>query len=181
MIDQNGVPVWQADYEAFGRAVVNSAQIENNLRFSGQYFDGETGLHYNWHRFYMPEVGKYNQTDPLGIKEGINLYKYAHNNSVNYIDPDGQFPFGFIGIVIGVYGTYEFVNHLILQKKAIDEHNDNYEKIVNCLKDDSCTEEEVKDFQDSYVELPKTAGQSACKGTGVPGTALSPLSPLSPY
>ncbi|MBW2004430.1 MAG: RHS repeat-associated core domain-containing protein [Deltaproteobacteria bacterium] len=63
------------------------ASIENNLRFPGQYFDAETGLHYNWLRHFDPLTGRYLRADPFGV--GLNLYDYCFNNPHNWIDPYG--------------------------------------------------------------------------------------------
>jgi RHS repeat-associated protein len=63
--------------------------VENNLRFAGQYFDQETGLHYNYHRYYDPSLGRYLRADPIGFDGGINLYAYVLNNPLNWIDPLG--------------------------------------------------------------------------------------------
>jgi RHS repeat-associated protein len=60
-----------------------------NLRFPGQYFDVETGLSYNYFRDYDPAIGRYIQADPIGLEGGIDLYAYARNNPLTYIDPDG--------------------------------------------------------------------------------------------
>jgi RHS repeat-associated protein len=64
--------------------------VVNNLRFPGQYYDAETGLHYNFHRYYDPVTGRYTQADPIGFLGGdLNLYGYVGNNPVNRIDTSG--------------------------------------------------------------------------------------------
>jgi len=82
--------VWTADYSVFGRANITTAQITNNLRFAGQYFDSETKLHYNWFRYYDPSLGRYLRSDPIGLAGGINTYAYAKGNPLSYVDPDGK-------------------------------------------------------------------------------------------
>jgi RHS repeat-associated protein len=91
LIAQNGEIVWSARYDAFGRALVDIATVENNLRFPGQYFDTETGLHYNWHRYYDPEIGRYLTPDPIGLDGGINLFLYAEADPISLIDPYGLY------------------------------------------------------------------------------------------
>ncbi|HIP83470.1 MAG TPA: hypothetical protein EYH19_07865 [Desulfocapsa sulfexigens] len=93
IIAENGAVVWSARYDGFGGAVVGVETVVNHLRFPGQYFDAETGLHYNWHRFYDPATGRYISADPIGLDGGINLYAYVQNDPVNFIDPEGLFIF----------------------------------------------------------------------------------------
>ncbi|CAB1074023.1 Rhs-family protein [Olavius algarvensis Delta 1 endosymbiont] len=59
--------------------------------YSGQYYDEETGLHYNYHRYYDPKTGRYLTPDPIGLEGGINLYPYVENDPINWIDPYGLF------------------------------------------------------------------------------------------
>ena len=81
--------VWRASYNAFGKADVTIESIINNLRFPGQYYDQESGLHYNYFRDYDPELGRYIQSDPIGLAGGINTYGYVGGNPILYIDPLG--------------------------------------------------------------------------------------------
>jgi RHS repeat-associated protein len=78
MTDVEGQIVWQATYKAWGAPEkLEAGEVEQNLRFQGQYFDDETGLHYNTFRYYDPEVGRFITQDPIGLLGGDNLYVYA--------------------------------------------------------------------------------------------------------
>ncbi|MFZ1326772.1 MAG: RHS repeat-associated core domain-containing protein, partial [Candidatus Contendobacter sp.] len=85
-----GQITWQAQAEAFGTTTPDPhSAITVNLRFPGQYFDEESGLHYNYFRDYDPQIGRYIQSDPIGLKGGINTYAYVEENPVLRIDPLG--------------------------------------------------------------------------------------------
>jgi RHS repeat-associated protein len=90
MTDSTGQVVWAADYKPFGEATVTVSTITNNLRFPGQYFDAETGLHQNGFRDYSPPRGGYIEADPVGIGYGFNhLYNYVGQKPTKATDPYG--------------------------------------------------------------------------------------------
>ena len=91
MVDAQGTVVWQAACLPYGEAKVLKATVQNNLRFPGQYFDAETGLHYNWNRYYNPKTGRYITVDPIGLAGGMNLYAYVGGNPVNAVDLEGLY------------------------------------------------------------------------------------------
>src|SRR5690606_5908624 len=89
LTSETGKLVWKARYKTYGNVAEKEVEeVENNLRFQGQYFDEETGLHYNRHRYYDPSVGQFTTQDPIGLLGGVNNYQYAPNQ-VGWVDPLG--------------------------------------------------------------------------------------------
>lgn len=96
VLDRNGAQRWSWIAEPFGNGSPNENPIGAgtftlNLRMPGQYFDVESGLSQNWHRDYDAEVGRYTQSDPIGLLAGINPYVFVDGNPVANIDPTGEF------------------------------------------------------------------------------------------
>ncbi|MBF0526371.1 MAG: hypothetical protein HQK56_14905 [Deltaproteobacteria bacterium] len=88
IIDASGTTVWKWDKDPFGNGAPTGT-LPYNLRFPGQYFDVETGLCYNMARDYNPGLGRYIQSDPIGLAGGINTYAYVGGNPINGTDPSG--------------------------------------------------------------------------------------------
>lgn len=97
LTDQAQQVLWDASYSPFGVAALLQNTMENPLRLPGQYFDAETGLHQNWMRDYDPSLGRYLQSDPIGLDGGLNTYAYANGNPLAFSDPTGENP---IAVVI---------------------------------------------------------------------------------
>lgn len=93
--DANGKVVWSWAGDAFGSLPPNEDPDGDgitttvNLRMAGQYFDQESGLFYNWNRYYDPKIGRYITSDPIGLRGGDNGYRYSLNNPLRYTDPAG--------------------------------------------------------------------------------------------
>jgi RHS repeat-associated protein len=78
--DMEGNAVWEATVDPYGRAhVAAGSTVPMPLRFPGHYYDEETGLCDNRFRSYLPELGRYLQSDPAGLGGGVNLYAYPAN------------------------------------------------------------------------------------------------------
>ncbi|WP_052810717.1 RHS repeat-associated core domain-containing protein [Variovorax paradoxus] len=94
LTDAGGNVCWSASYKAWGEAkqaiseAARRAGVANPIRFQGQYADEETGLHYNRHRYYDPQSGRFVSADPIRLWGGTNFYQFAPNPA-EWIDPLG--------------------------------------------------------------------------------------------
>jgi RHS repeat-associated protein len=151
LTDEFDVPSWRASYEAFGAAHISTdpdgavptpdPQITFNIRFPGQYYDAESGLHYNRFRYYDPRVGRYVSADPIGQFDSANVYLYGANNPANLIDPYGLWPWGLPGRDAATQNA----------KNELDEH-------VPDLTDeerDKLAEDSIEEF--GYGDIAKAA------------------------
>ncbi|HUQ84047.1 MAG TPA: RHS repeat-associated core domain-containing protein [Gemmatimonadaceae bacterium] len=86
LLDRDGSIVWAASFLAWGQVkTASNREVDCPFRFPGQWYDEETGLHYNRHRYFDPGVGQFVSQDPIGIAGGLNLYRYAPN-PLNFVD-----------------------------------------------------------------------------------------------
>ncbi len=134
MTDRTGQVVWKAEYLPFGEPVSinedvdgDGVKVTNNLRFPGQYYDTESGLHYNMARNYQSMTGRYVEADPVGIDwgqgavdlgDGINhLYRYVSNNPLRFADPLGSYD-----EEVHERKTYEWSDHVFREKWTSQEY-----------------------------------------------------------
>jgi RHS repeat-associated protein len=101
MTDDAQDEVWRIDTRPFGEVEALTWTVENNQRFPGQYSDAESGYSYNYFRDYDPTIGRYLQSDPIGLAGGINTFAYVGGNPVGAVDPTGENPVLIAGLVGG--------------------------------------------------------------------------------
>ena len=107
-----GGTIWQWAYQGnpWGEQAPTTSGYTYNLRFPGQYYDAEKGLSYNYFRDYDPTVGRYVQSDPIGLQGGLSAYGYVAGNPLYYTDSRGQCPWcvgAVVGAVFGGIAGYE--------------------------------------------------------------------------
>jgi RHS repeat-associated protein len=112
---------------------VSEVAFAYNLRFPGQYYMAETGLNYNYQRDYDPQVGRYVESDPIGLHGGsFSTYSYGGGNPISDVDPKGEAIEAVVPIVIVGYTCYE----LYCVKKGIDGCAKKYPKHTDPLSSD---------------------------------------------
>ncbi|MEQ9450860.1 MAG: LamG-like jellyroll fold domain-containing protein [Pseudomonadales bacterium] len=90
--NSNGTIVWRWDSDPFGESTPfedpdgDMTDVTVPLRFPGQYADVETGQYYNYFRTYDPSIGRYTQSDPIGLAGGLNTYAYVSGNPISHTD-----------------------------------------------------------------------------------------------
>jgi RHS repeat-associated protein len=89
MTDASGAVIWDSTFMPFGEQVSASGSTSTDHRFQGQYADAHAGLYYNYFRDYDPTLGRYIQSDPIGLAGGLNRSGYVDGKPLALIDPKG--------------------------------------------------------------------------------------------
>jgi len=97
--DEDGEVAWQATYDSFGQVSVSVNRVRQPWRLAGQYHDEETGLHYNFARYYHPGLKSYLSIDPSWAHPEATNYSYGRNDPWNRADPLGMIALVIAGIV----------------------------------------------------------------------------------
>ncbi len=121
MTDSTGAVVNKYAYGIFGQIIAQDEQVENPFKYVGAFgvTDEGNGLYYMQARYYDPEVGRFISKDPIGLA-GVgkspletDLYTYALNNPLNYIDPEGEHPVWIVITAGGVLVVYIFMDQIV--------------------------------------------------------------------
>jgi RHS repeat-associated protein len=122
--------MWTWFSDPFGTSAANSnpagaGAFIYNLRFPGQIYDSQAGLQQNWNREYDPAVGRYAESDPIGLRGGINTYVYVKGRPTGSIDPSGLVQWTGTGVTFGavpggggVFGIYDLVSACVNKMKV---------------------------------------------------------------
>lgn len=177
--DASAVIVWDGVFDPFGNpqyltgaGIWDTSKWDNftwdadlsltNLRFPGQYADAETSLNQNWFRDYDPSIGRYIQSDPIGLRAGSNTYSYAEANPLRKWDPNGQIvPVAIaaclldpVCVTLAAVTAYE--TGQILEQAA--------DTIRQLAKTKNCPAEDQCDYQYYNVDIPTCRAISRRRG-----------------
>ncbi|MBX3324924.1 MAG: RHS repeat-associated core domain-containing protein [Nitrospira sp.] len=90
LTDSTGTTAKSYSYDAYGNILESPGTLEQPYTYTGREFDSESGLLFYRSRYYDPSTGRFLQQDPIGLRGGLNLYRYVRNNPSNYADPTGR-------------------------------------------------------------------------------------------
>jgi RHS repeat-associated protein len=161
----DGVLVWRWDPAPFGDTQPNenprsAGAFRYNLRFPGQYYDGESGLAYNYFRDYDPALGRYIESDPIGLAGGRNTYAYVAGNPVSAID--------WLGLV------WKFVGWQIERSRGWARLWTDYVNVLALCEDD-CTRERQRVTAYTWQTRPMCVNDPMCSQNTDPTRGLKSL------
>lgn len=159
--DDKGLQQWRADPDDWQAVRDETGPSEQPVRFQGQYHDKESGLYYNRHRYYLPELGRYASQDPIGLAGGTNPYQYAHANPVVAYDPTG--------LIVPLVIVAGFLGRAALGA-AIELGMQGGKQILGQMKDNWDNDRSLTDIKLSCIDINwKHVAASAAIGTVAPG------------
>lgn len=155
IVNEAGEIVNSYEYDPWGKITSQSETVANNIKYSGEYYDTETGLIYLRNRYYDPNARRFTTEDPA--RDDLNWYCYCGNNPVNFVDPWGLEYLVVSGGAYNTNGGYEFIETAIKKIKEWIDLGDN-ENITWIIADEGWSRNDKNAFQslvdslNSYVD-----------------------------
>ena len=183
LTDQQGEVVWYADYEAWGNTatvewkeqridnIVVSKEHLQPIRFQGQSFDEETGLHYNRFRYFDPDLGMFTTRDPIGLLGGSNVFQYAPNPT-GWIDPFGLSSEALRRNMIAdqrQIGQWQTPHHIVQEKSGKSQYSQHSRDLLtseNIHIDNSANGAALTGTASSQVANPNHPGRTTARQNG---------------
>ena len=149
--DESQAVVWDAVYQPFGEVALVSEEIDHNVRFPGQYADQESGVYYNYFRDYDPSLGRYVESDPIGMLGGRNTYAYSGVNPGNRIDP-----LGLIWVTVGYdyHATKNWFLFFLNRLSTLEEG-----KVASAYDCVNCTRDIIQEWHPDALDPECQPGQ----------------------
>lgn len=185
-MDETGKVIWRWESDAFGSSAASEdpdgdgVKVTVNLRLPGQYYDAETGFHYNWNRYYDPAMGRYITSDPIGLAGGVNTFAYVNSNPLSYVDPTGEL-LGSAGRAViqnwkaisriggGAYSWYKLKQASEAADRAINEYEKADQAYADCLHrktQNDCNCDAERNRRDDAEKALKNAALAKGKAAG---------------
>jgi RHS repeat-associated protein len=153
--------MWRWFPPTFGNSLPNTnpgggGTFNYDLRYPGQIYDGQSGLHQNYFRDFDPAVGRYVESDPIGLKAGINTYGYVGARPTMRTDPLGLAPSDYFECLIQQSMTHSSLNcGDVLMRQAADALWRGACTGVKCTSTCALTNFVGKDFDEALVNAYK--------------------------
>jgi RHS repeat-associated protein len=168
-------------YDTFGNLVSQDGSSKGNLGLQGKYFDRESGLYYFYNRYYNPIQGRFQNEDPIGLEGGINMYRFANSNPINFYDPMGLdakveiLKWGWIIaaaeptpvleavmiITTATVGVYGIIDWIFFSKTKTKDHNWASQEVLSRAKQN---EKDPCDIINDWIKKAKCEGRDDLLG-----------------
>jgi RHS repeat-associated protein len=170
-----GVAVQELAYDEFGNVLIDTNPAFQPFGFAGGLYDGDTGLVRFGARDYQALTGRWTAKDPIRFSgSGTNLYAYAANDPINFLDPDGKVVVPAIALAGAALVAFWWLSDSPLGCDGGDHYRRNLWQAGHCPRQlDLCSTEEFYLYQEDPVLHGSWFGAGAYDVRGMPGSPMA--------